>query len=176
MSERIFRTEPVAADRAAIDALVAATGFFSAAERAVAVELVDERLRRGDASGYCFLLAGEASGRLHGYCCYGRVPCTRGAHDLYWIVVGPEQQRQGLGRELVARTAAAVVQQGGCRLYAETSGRPQYAPTRAFYARAGFRCEATLADFYAPGDDKLIYVLAPLVPDAGVRRMELTDA
>jgi hypothetical protein len=30
-------------------------------------------------------------------------------------------------------------------------------PTRAFYERNGFRCEARLKDFYAPGDDRVIY-------------------
>jgi hypothetical protein len=43
-------------------------------------------------------------------------------------------------------------------VYVETSGRRDYAPTRAFYERAGYRPEARLADFYAPGDDKWIYV------------------
>ena len=55
---------------------------------------------------------------------------------------------------------------GGRRLYAETSGRAQYRPTRRFYRRAGFRREARLRDFYAPGDDKLIFVkeLSPPSP------------
>jgi hypothetical protein len=47
---------------------------------------------------------------------------------------------------------------GGDRMYIDTSGRPQYAPTRAFYERNGFRCDATLRDFYATGDDRIIYV------------------
>jgi hypothetical protein len=47
---------------------------------------------------------------------------------------------------------------GGLRVYAETSGRPQYEPTRAVYERLGFFREAHLKDFYAPGDDKVFYV------------------
>ena len=36
-------------------------------------------------------------------------------------------------------------------------GQAAYARTRAFYERSGFRCEAQLADFYASGDDRVIY-------------------
>ena len=43
-------------------------------------------------------------------------------------------------------------------MYIETSNRPQYASTRAFYERCGYVCEAVLRDFYAPGDDKVIFV------------------
>jgi hypothetical protein len=52
---------------------------------------------------------------------------------------------------------------GGARLYAETSSRPQYAPTRAFYRAAGFDPAAELPDFYAPGDGKVVFakLLAP---------------
>lgn len=32
-----------------------------------------------------------------------------------------------------------------------------YAPTRKFYTSLGYAEEARLADFYAPGDDKVIY-------------------
>ena len=49
---------------------------------------------------------------------------------------------------------------GGRRVYAETSGRPQYEPTRVFYERLGFFREAHLKDFYAPGNDKVFYVKA----------------
>lgn len=155
-------------DAASIEALVRATGFFTAGERAIAVELVTEALVRGPASGYSFLFA-EAGGRLAGYTCYGPVPGTRSSFDLYWIAVDPALQGRGLGRALLARTEAAVVEAGGERLYIETSARPQYAPTHGFYARSGYRREAFLADFYAPGDGKLIYVKALFPSVASLR-------
>jgi hypothetical protein len=58
----------------------------------------------------------------------------------------------------VAAVQDRVIAQGGERLYIDTSGREKYAPTRAFYERNGFSCEARLTDFYAPGDDRVIYV------------------
>ena len=47
---------------------------------------------------------------------------------------------------------------GGRRLYAETAGKPLYAPTRAFYEAAGFTLQAVVPDFYAPGDAKQIWL------------------
>jgi hypothetical protein len=42
-------------------------------------------------------------------------------------------------------------------MYIDTSGREQYAPTRAFYERMGYHQAACLADFYAPGDARVIF-------------------
>ena len=42
----------------------------------------------------------------------------------------------------------------------ETAGRPEYAPTRAFYQSRGYRVASRIPDFYAPGDDQVIYVKA----------------
>ncbi len=152
-----LREEVVPADEAAVRALVAATRRFSPAELEVAAELVRERLGRGEASGYRFLLA-ERDGRVLGYACYGAIAGTAGSYDLYWIVVHPAEQGRGLGRCLLREVEQRVSATGARRVYAETSARSDYAPTRAFYAAAGYHCEATLRDFYAPGDHKVVYV------------------
>jgi hypothetical protein len=47
---------------------------------------------------------------------------------------------------------------GGTRIYIETSHRADYEATRGFYERCGYRLEAVLADYYAPGDGRAIYV------------------
>ncbi len=40
----------------------------------------------------------------------------------------------------------------------ETSAGERYVPTRGFYLKNGYRVEATMADFYSPGDGKVIFV------------------
>ena len=151
-----LREELRPGDPARVYALAAATGFFTAEEAAIARELAEERLTRGVASGYHFLLAEEA-GELFGFACFGPIPCTRGAYDLYWIVVRPDRQGGGLGRRLLAAAEARIAATGGRRVYIDTSSRPQYAPTRAFYRACGFREEALLAGFYDQGDGKTIF-------------------
>jgi ribosomal protein S18 acetylase RimI-like enzyme len=151
-----LRDEPTDRDRAAVRELAAATGFFSDEEVAVAVELVEARLTQGLASGYRFLFA-ERDGRLDGYVCYGPIALTKSSFDLYWIAVYPDAQRRGLGCRLMARAEAAAAALGGTCLYVETSSRPQYEPTRAFYRRLGYRLLAELPDFYGPGDGQAIF-------------------
>jgi ribosomal protein S18 acetylase RimI-like enzyme len=137
--------------------LVAATGLFRPAEVAIARELVLAALERGAASGYRFLLADDASG-LAGYACYGPIDGTEASFDLYWIAVRPDLQGRGLGSALLADAEARIAAAGGRRIYVETSTTAAYAATRAFYAARGYRLEATLEGFYAPGDGKAILV------------------
>lgn len=141
--------------------IVSSTRFFYDHEIDVACELVEETLAKGPIEGYRFLFADapDASGsaRTIGYTCYGQTPCTEGTFDLYWIAVHDDFRACGLGRFLQRETEARVRALGGRRLFAETSGRDQYAPTRRFYISVGYAEEARLSDFYAPGDDKVVY-------------------
>jgi len=41
-------------------------------------------------------------------------------------------------------------------LLVETSSRPDYSNTRAFYARCGYTEAARIKDFYAPADDRIM--------------------
>ena len=143
-------------DAKAVRQLVADTGFFRPDEVDVAVELVERRLTDGLASGYHFVFAVD-SDRVIGYACHGPIACTIGSHDLYWIVVDPTRQRGGLGRQLLRESEKQIAATGGRRVYIETSGKPQYEPTRRFYERCGYQIEARLPSFYADDDDKIIY-------------------
>ncbi len=146
-------------DRERVREMVTASGFFNAEEIAIAVELVDDRLEKGEASDYSFLFA-DTQGQTVAYACFGKIPLTVASFDLYWIVVDPALKRYGIGRHVLAACEQEVQQQGGTRIYLDTSTRPQYIPTRAFYERCGYHLAACLDDFYAPGDGKAIYCKA----------------
>lgn len=152
-----FRSQVTGSDSEEVARLVKATGFFSPAEVEVAMELVQERRLKGEASGYHFLMAERQPGVLLGYTCFGPIPCTLSSFDLYWIVVHPDVQGLGLGKRLMALCEEDIVDHAGTRVYIATSSRPQYHPTRCFYERCGYVLEATLEDYYAPGDHKLVY-------------------
>lgn len=151
-----YRSRPVAADVAALRQLVAATNVFYPEEKAIALELLVERLRLGAKSGYSFFFA-ERGGELVGYCAWGPVPLTAKSYDLYWIAVTPAVQGQGVGQELMRLAERAVARKGGGNLYIETSSRRAYDRTRRFYRDARYRTVARLRDFYAPGDDKVLF-------------------
>ena len=153
----VFRRNLAPGDREAVGSLVRSTGFFSAEEALIAEELVEERTANGDASGYLFLFA-EEEGRLLGYTCFGPIPGSVHSYDLYWIAVAPGAQGRGLGKRLIAESERIMGKLGARRVYADTSSRLQYVPTRAFYRSCGFAQEALLVDFYGEGDGKVIFV------------------
>lgn len=157
MTAGAFRAGVAAPDPGRIRTLVDATGFFSAEEAAIAGELAAETLATAGNAGYSFWFADGAAG-LDGFSCFGRIPGSEWSFDLYWIVVSPARQGTGLGRQLLAATEAAVRTAGGNRLYVDTSSRPQYAPTRAFYLACGYAVAAELPDFYRAGDGKVVFV------------------
>lgn len=139
-----------------IHRLVAITGFFNTEEIDVAEELPGERLAKGEASGYFFVIA-EHYGRMVGYTCYGPIAGSANSFDLYWIAVHPDFQRRGLGRLLTKETERMIHKAKGRRIYVDTSERDQYTSTRMFYEFCGYKLEAILKDFYAPADGKCIY-------------------
>ncbi len=126
-------------------------------ETDVAVELVEERLKRGPVSGYYFVFA-DVDGRTVGYSCHGPIACTLNSYDLFWIAVHKDCQGQGLGRRLLEESEQRIAAAGGQRIYVETSSRDQYLPTRTFYEHCNYTLEAQLKEFYGPGDDKAIFV------------------
>jgi D-alanine-D-alanine ligase len=150
------RTHPRHSDLRALRRLVESTGVFYPEEIEIAMELLEERLRRGARSGYEFIFADRA-GELVGYCAWGAVPLTKGSYDLYWIAVAPEAQGLGLGRQLMRLAELAVAKLGGGRVYIETSSRAAYVRTRRFYRAAGYKQAARLPHFYARGDHKVVF-------------------
>ncbi|MEJ5375793.1 MAG: GNAT family N-acetyltransferase [bacterium] len=152
-----LRQEVLPQDVASVRSIVVSAGIFSQQEVDVAVELVQEALFSGPSSGYHFLFA-EKEGRTIGYACYGPIACTASSFDLYWIAVEKSFQGEGTGNTLLSQVENLVVQQGGTRLYVETSSRAEYEPSMRFYTSRGYVREASLENFYSEGDHKLILV------------------
>ena len=140
-----------AGDRPQIEALLRASHNFTPTEVATALEVIDDALR-GDPD-YIVSVLPDASG----FECHGPVPLTDGTFDLYWIVVDPKAQKRGFGRLLLKAAEEDVVARGGRLLLIETSSQESYAATIHFYKRNGYHLEATVHNFYRPGDDKLIF-------------------
>lgn len=153
-------TRPLSsADRDPIRVILERTGVFTGEEVRVALSLIDESFAKpDDHDPYRFVVAEAGTERrVVGYVCFGTTPLTTGTYDLYWIAVDPTFQGGGVGTLLVDAVLDAMRAAGGRLLLIETSSRAEYARTRDFYDRAGMTLEARVRDFYAPGDDRLIY-------------------
>jgi ribosomal protein S18 acetylase RimI-like enzyme len=145
------------ADRSRIEEITRWVGLFRQDEIPVALEVFDEAVRAGAADGPYRMLGAESGGRLVGWICWGPTPCTIATYDLYWMAVDSGNQGGGIGTALLQEMERSLA--GIARLIViETAGRPDYAATRAFYSARGYSPVATIPDFYAPGDDQVVFV------------------
>lgn len=145
-----------ASDRDPIVEFMKATGRFGPHEIDVVAELLDDAVASGP-SGHYQSYTAEEDGQAVGWICLGPTPCTIGTFDIYWIGVSPDRQRGGIGSALLRRAETVIRDRGGRLSVIETSSRGLYASSREFYSKAGYREAARIPDFYAPGDDKVIY-------------------
>ena len=145
-----------ASDRDRVAAMVEATGVFRPDEVAIALEVFDGTVEHPgvDYHGLC-AFEGET---LVGFTLFGPTPCTVATWDLYWIVVDPTAHRHGIGRQLMAAAESAVRSHGGQLLVVETSSRDDYQPTRDFYESLAYDRAARIPEYYAPGDDLVVFV------------------
>ena len=155
--------------RSRVAEILRATGVFREDEVGVALELFDEVFSRGGentelletvppaGSAYAFLGAFTPEDELVGYACYGPTPETDRTWDLYWIATDPATHGTGSGTRLLTEVERRLQGLNARMLVVETSSRSEYAPTRGFYEQRGYAVAARVREFYAPGDDRIIY-------------------
>ncbi len=153
-----------AADRGRIEEITRAVRVFRDDEVPVALEVFEGAVApdvdgtdgvRAAVRPYRALGA-DLDGRLAGWICWGPTPCTLGTYDLYWMAVDPTLHGGGVGTALLHAMESRLA--GVARLVVvETAGRTDYAPTRGFYEARGYRAVSRIPDFYAPGDDQVVY-------------------
>ena len=151
-----FRYQLKESDIDSVRNIAASSGFFRDDEVDVATDLVRETIAKGAESGYHFIFA-ESGDNTIGFCCFGPIPCTLGAFDLYWIALHDRYRGKGIGKLLLLRIEEMIAEIGGRVIYIETSGLSRYNPTRSFYTGSGYKQVACLKDFYQEGDDKIVY-------------------
>jgi ribosomal protein S18 acetylase RimI-like enzyme len=148
-----------AADQPGLKAVIDAIGLFPS-------EMLDGMLApylaRDFSEGF-WLTLDEGGPVGVAYC--GPERMAPGAWNLWLIAVHPDRQRRGHGTALLREVERALAMRGERILLIETSGLPEFAPTRAFYGTCGFTEEARIRDFYQDGEDKVVFRKA--LPAAG---------
>jgi GNAT superfamily N-acetyltransferase len=144
-------------DRMAIEEILRSTDFFYEFEIETALEIADQTISRGeDESGYWWMKVVDDDGFV-AFANYAKDDFSTHSWDLFWIAVHQNSRNKKLGKQLLKAVEADVKKAGGKILWIETSGRPHYASTEAFYRNNGYTLQASLKDFYAVGDPKQIY-------------------
>ena len=132
------------------------TGVFKPLEIQALREVLDDYHAANRAGGHrCVTL--EDEGRVLGFAYYAPEAMTDRSWSLWWIAVLPGQQGRGLGRELLRYVEEDARAAGGRVLYIDTSSLPHYEPTRRFYLKHGYEVSGVLGDYYADGDDMVVF-------------------
>jgi GNAT superfamily N-acetyltransferase len=143
-------------DKPAVIRILRSITEFKPVEVDIAEEVIDSYLGDSIRSGYHIFVAEDESS-IAGYICYGPTPMTEGTWDIYWLAVTPDKQSLGIGKALLNFAEDNMKRTKGRLSIIETSSKPEYEATRRFYQSQGYEMACRLADFYTPGDDKLVF-------------------
>jgi len=99
----------------------------------------------------------EVEGEAIGFCYAAPEQLTDGTWNMLAIAVHPSKQGGGHGGAIVRRLEALLHDDGHRVLIADTSGKDEFAPTREFYRKSGYSEEARIRQFWAEGDDKVVF-------------------
>jgi GNAT superfamily N-acetyltransferase len=140
----------------ALLALADGTGVFKPIEIQALREVLDDYHSHEHANGHRCVTAWHDE-RPIGFAYWAPAEMTDRSWYLYWIAVRRDLQALGSGAQLLRACEADVRAAGGRLLLIETSSLPSYEPTRRFYAKHGYEPPSVIRDFYADGDDMLIF-------------------
>jgi len=129
---------------------------FNEAEIKVAMELIEITVNNPSQTDYNIFVY-EEDGKILGYHCTGKRPLTDAVYDLYWIVADPGHSGKGIGKSLLEHAENFVKERNGRWILAETSSKESYLSTQSFYLRNNYSIISEIKDFYAVGDNLLIF-------------------
>jgi ribosomal protein S18 acetylase RimI-like enzyme len=99
----------------------------------------------------------EDAGEIVGFAYFAPASATDRTWYLYWIAVSKQRQARGVGGALLQHAEAEIRLANGRLLIIETSMLPHYELTRRFYLKHGYEVAGVVRDFYADGDDLVIF-------------------
>jgi ribosomal protein S18 acetylase RimI-like enzyme len=150
------------ADTPALVEIARGTGVFKPIELVALREVLDDYHATNAAAGHRAVVVegeGEGEGRAVAFAYYAPAAMTDRTWYVYWIAVEKARQAVGIGGALMRHVEREVREAGGRLLLIETSSTPHYGPTRRFYLGQGYERAAALADYYADGDDMVVFRL-----------------
>lgn len=144
---------PGAADARAVERPILGCGLFAPDEAAGFAAMVPSLL--ADPAQHWRVL--RTGGAVVGAAYVSLERMSEDVWNLWFIGLDRPAQGRGGGTRLLAAVEDACREAGGRLLLVETSGAAGFEATRGFYAARGYGEEARIRDYYAPGDDKVIF-------------------
>lgn len=104
-----------------------------------------------------FWLTCHLDGSAVGFCFTAPEELADGTWNMLALAVRPDLQGRRLGTAIITSAEQHLRNKSQRILIVDTSGTDEFALTRKFYALNGYDEEARIRDFWAPGDDKVIF-------------------
>lgn len=160
--------EAVDADTEQVGRVAVLSGLFEPSEQATVDGLMTDYFTTSRKDGHVCLVdcqtAPDDTDRSHassesivGVAYYQPAPATDRTWYLTLIAVVRDRQGQGRGAALLAAVEKRLTDDSQRLLLVETSGVPDFALTRAFYAKCGYDAEARVRDYFETGDDMVLF-------------------
>jgi len=140
----------VDADQAVVEAIATHTGLFDLGDwqRPDLDNLqVEHRWR----------VATDSVGDVVGAAYFAPEQVSDALWNTYFLAVKKELHGQGVGRFIMNHIEALARSEGIRTLIVETSSLESYEQARGFYQSLGYVREAEIRDYYAAGDNKVVY-------------------
>ena len=136
--------------------LARGTGVFKPPEIVALEEVLDDYHEFNRELGHVSI-SFEQDGRTIGFAYHAPAAMTDRTWYLYWIAVEKATQARGIGSALLHAVETDLRRRDGRILLIETSSLPHYEPTRQFYLKHGYERSCAIADYYADGDDLVVF-------------------
>ncbi|NRB52571.1 MAG: GNAT family N-acetyltransferase [Saprospiraceae bacterium] len=118
-------------------------------------DMISDYFENPDSTDIWFTAEAEGQPISLAYCAPERM--TEGTYNLYAIAVHGNQQGKGVGTKMMQFIENLLRAEGHRILIVETSGLADYDLTRDFYRKCLYTEEATIREFYAAGEDKIVF-------------------
>jgi len=156
----------VSQDREILYEVMQKTGVFSVQAINLAMELIDTYLFTSGQLDYRVVVGESTPGVVEVFACYGPVAGTEGTWRLYWLVVTPTQQHQGVGTQMLAWLEEQMRQVGARLVIVEITSEEKYIAFTRFFTERGYKQAGRIRNYFRAGEDMLFYVKSLTAPSA----------
>jgi ribosomal protein S18 acetylase RimI-like enzyme len=140
----------VESDQAAVEKLATSTGMFAPGEWQ-APDLnnlsVDHR----------WIVATNNENEVVGAAYFAPEQVSHSLWNTFFLAVNKDSHRQGIGRRIMNHIENLARSEGINTLIVETSSLESFSRARGFYLALGYVREAEIRDYYALGNNKIVF-------------------
>ena len=140
----------VASDQATVEELATTTGMFAPGEW----QAPDLKNISGD---HRWIVATNSENEVVGAAYFAPEQVSHSLWNTYFLAVNKDSHRQGIGRIIMNHIENLARSEGINTLIVETSSLESFSQARSFYVALGYVREAEIRDYYAPGENKIVF-------------------